>query len=202
MKTPLIYQATKYDCGPTTLVNALRYLFEREELDPELLTQVYARTLDDFNEEGELGKYGTSHQAIRNVLRYFRSYGLGTGFPLDAKSVQGVDVIMTPGKAAYDALESGAVGVARVWHAGHGHYVLMTGILDGRVLLFDPSAGPDTVNGTTSLEIDDMPTRANRSVAPSVFNAEGPADYALKNSQNADPSDPEIGEIGLIWKTR
>ena len=27
MKNLLIYQSTEYDCGPTTLTNAIRYLF-------------------------------------------------------------------------------------------------------------------------------------------------------------------------------
>ncbi len=32
MKNLLIYQSTEYDCGPTTLTNAIRYLFDREEI--------------------------------------------------------------------------------------------------------------------------------------------------------------------------
>lgn len=32
LKTPLAYQATEYDCGTTTLINALRYLFARGEI--------------------------------------------------------------------------------------------------------------------------------------------------------------------------
>lgn len=200
MKTPLIYQASLYDCGPTTLVNALRRLYEREELDPELLVEIYARTLDDSNEEGELGKFGTSHQAIRSVLRYFHTYGLGTGFPIDAAIIHGADVVMAPGHKAYDSIAAGAVGIARVWHAGHGHYILLSGVEEGRLLAFDPSAGPDTVNESTSLE-DTRLTLANRSLDPSILNAGGPSDYALKNSSNADPSDPEIGEIGVVWRT-
>ncbi|MCI1984550.1 MAG: hypothetical protein LKJ47_07265 [Bifidobacteriaceae bacterium] len=201
-KTPLIYQATKYDCGPTTVVNALRFLYSREELDPELLTETYARTLDDFNEEGELGKYGTSHQAIRNVIRYFHAYGLGSGFPIDARAVRGEDVVMRPGAAAYDAIAHGAAGIARVWHAGHGHYILLSGVSeDGRLLAFDPSAAADTIDDTARTEITDMPTIANRSIDPAVLNAAEADDYALKNSKNADPTDPEIGEIGLIWRT-
>ena len=31
-KTPLDYQITEYDCGTTTLLNALRYLFKRKVL--------------------------------------------------------------------------------------------------------------------------------------------------------------------------
>ncbi len=30
MKNPLNYQTTEYDCGPTTLINAISFLFEKE----------------------------------------------------------------------------------------------------------------------------------------------------------------------------
>ena len=31
MKNPLHYQFSEYDCGPTTMQNAISFLFEREE---------------------------------------------------------------------------------------------------------------------------------------------------------------------------
>lgn len=34
MKIPLHYQITEYDCGPTSLLNGLSFLFEREEIHP------------------------------------------------------------------------------------------------------------------------------------------------------------------------
>ena len=32
MKIPLRYQISEYDCGPTSMLNAVSYLFEREEI--------------------------------------------------------------------------------------------------------------------------------------------------------------------------
>ena len=32
MKNPLHYQLSEYDCGPTSMMNAIAYLFEREEI--------------------------------------------------------------------------------------------------------------------------------------------------------------------------
>ncbi len=196
-QTPLIYQPTRYDCGPTTLINALRYLYSREELDPALEVAIYQRTLDDFNEQGELGKQGTSHQAIRNVIRYFDGYGSATGFPIHAYLLNGDSVLFRPGSAILAALADGAVGVARVWHNHDGHYILLTGIEDGRILVFDPSATEDTLDADRIVAVD-QPYRANRSVIPEVFNVNRMANYALKNAQNADPTDPQIGEIGVI----
>lgn len=201
MRTPLAYQPTRFDCGPTTLTNALRYLYEREELDPELLTTAVDRTLDSYNTDGEYGKQGTSHYAIRNVINHFHIYGAGVGFPIDARIVNGQAALIAPGTFIYRALEAGAVAVARVWHNNGGHYILLTGVENGRVLAFDPSAGPDTPNGDTILEVSDQPERANRSIDTSVFNQPERGNYVLKNNVNAESTDPDIGELGLIWRT-
>lgn len=32
MKNPLHYQFSEYDCGPTSMQNAISFLFEREEI--------------------------------------------------------------------------------------------------------------------------------------------------------------------------
>ena len=37
MKNDLIHQASEYDCGPTSVTNAIRYLYERVEIDPALI---------------------------------------------------------------------------------------------------------------------------------------------------------------------
>lgn len=46
MKNPLHYQLSEYDCGPTSMMNALAYLFEREEIPPEAVrnTMLYCWT--------------------------------------------------------------------------------------------------------------------------------------------------------------
>ena len=40
MKSPLRYQFSEYDCGPTTMLNAVSYLIEREEIPPEIIRNV------------------------------------------------------------------------------------------------------------------------------------------------------------------
>ena len=58
MKNLLIYQSTEYDCGPTTLTNAIRYLFDREEIYPDIVKYIMLYCLDSYNEAGEVGKRG------------------------------------------------------------------------------------------------------------------------------------------------
>ena len=48
MKNLLIYQSTEYDCGPTTLTNAIRYLFDREEIYPDIVKYIMLYCLDSI----------------------------------------------------------------------------------------------------------------------------------------------------------
>ena len=40
MKTPLRYQMSEYDCGPTAMLDAVSFLFEREEIPPEIIRNI------------------------------------------------------------------------------------------------------------------------------------------------------------------
>ena len=48
MKNPLHYQLSEYDCGPTSLLNAISFLFEREEIPPEILRNIMLYCLDCY----------------------------------------------------------------------------------------------------------------------------------------------------------
>ena len=69
MKIPLRYQVSEYDCGPTSLLNALNYLFQREEISPELIRNIMLYSLDCYGSGGAPGKRGTSRMAMM-FLRY------------------------------------------------------------------------------------------------------------------------------------
>ena len=53
MKNPLHYQLSEYDCGPTSMMNAIAYLFEhREEADHHALTLSLRSLLFGVRKEG------------------------------------------------------------------------------------------------------------------------------------------------------
>ena len=52
MKVPLRYQNTEYDCETTSFVNALVYLYDREDVHVELLKAIYKFTLDVEKKNG------------------------------------------------------------------------------------------------------------------------------------------------------
>ena len=71
MKLPLRYQNTEYDCGTTSFVNALAYLYDREDIPVELLKAIYKSTLDVEGDNGVIGKGGTSRKHAEELSRYF-----------------------------------------------------------------------------------------------------------------------------------
>ena len=52
MKNPLHYQLSEYDCGPTAMLDAISYLFDREEILPEIIRNVMLYCLDCYGSEG------------------------------------------------------------------------------------------------------------------------------------------------------
>ena len=74
MKTPFRYQVTESDCVPTTIINALLYLFDREEFPQDVLQKISNYSLNSVNSKGEIGKDGTYTDAIITILNFINSY--------------------------------------------------------------------------------------------------------------------------------
>lgn len=74
MKNPLRYQISEYDCGPTSLLNALSFLFQREEISPELIRNIMLYSLDCYG-SGVLGKSGTSRMAMTFLSNWLDGVG-------------------------------------------------------------------------------------------------------------------------------
>ncbi len=72
MKSPLRYQISDYDCGPTSMLNAVSFLFEREQIPPELIRNIMLFSLDAFSPDGAFGKSGTSCTAITASYLWIR----------------------------------------------------------------------------------------------------------------------------------
>ncbi|MDD3339127.1 MAG: C39 family peptidase [Lachnospiraceae bacterium] len=137
MKSPLQYQRTEYDCGPTSMLNAISYLFEREEIPPEILRNIMLYSLDSYNAEGVSGKCGTSGAAMMFLDNWLNGFGKTGRLAISSRYLRGKEVFL--GKESYiiDALRRGGVAVVRLL-LGEGHYVLLNGYEDNNVRMFDP----------------------------------------------------------------
>lgn len=135
MKIPLRYQNTEYDCGTTTFVNALAYLYDREDIPVELLKKIYKLTLDVKDSEGIIGKGGTSRSHAELLSKYFAEYAnQNDNFDLECE-------ILTSDKINIEYMKNNlnrkSVIIARCWQDGE-HYVLITKIDDIFAYIFDP----------------------------------------------------------------
>ena len=137
MKNPLHYQLSEYDCGPTSMLNALSYLFNREELSPELIRNIMLYCLDCYGSDGATGKSGTSCMAMMFLSNWLNGFGAAGHLPVSSLFLSGESVNFSQNGRLRDALCRGGAAVVRVDLEGW-HYVLLTGIKEEEIYLFDP----------------------------------------------------------------
>lgn len=181
MKNPLHYQLSDYDCGPTTMLNAINFLFEREEIPPEIIRNVMLYSLDCYSAEGTPGKAGTSRMAMMFLSNWLDGFGRATKLELSSSYLSGKQVFIGQESYINDALCRGGVAVVRLFYDVE-HYVLLTGIQDGKIQMFDPWYLPADSPEFCGMDIElDMrhPKAYNRLVPFGYFNREGRVLYAL-----------------------
>ena len=178
MKIPLRYQMTEYDCGPTSLLNGLSYLFEREEIPPELLRNIMLFCLDKYDAGGGSGRAGTSHTAMQFLSHWLSGFGETGALPIGSSYLHGGDVTLAPGSFLRSALCRGAAAVARVDLQGW-HYVLLTGAEGPCVFLFDPYLLSGARPRPDIHIVDDHPLAYNRVVPLDCFESTGLHPYSF-----------------------
>ena len=180
MKTPLHYQISEYDCGPTSMLNAMSFLFSREELPPEILRNTMLYCLDCYGKEGHPGKSGTSCMAMMFLSNWLDGLGKAGLLPVSSRYLRGEEVFIGEGSRLNDTLCRKGVAVVRLWFEVE-HYVLMTGVEDEEILLFDPYYQEEAFEGAESPVRIDLahPLWYNRCAPFSFFNRETQELYAL-----------------------
>ena len=171
MKNLLNYQSSEFDCGPVSVINGIRYLFHREEIYPDLIKSLNLYTLDTCNKYGEAGRHGTSTPMVRFLSCWLNEYAGVRSFPIECHYMKGDAVVLQEGSRLYEAIKGGSTAVLHLY-LEVPHYVLVTGIENNCVLLFDPYYeeidDPDLDQEYQTDEIrfiSDQPKLANRSVS-------------------------------------
>ena len=180
MKTPLQYQISEYDCGPTTLDNAIRFLFEREDIPPEIIRNITLYCLDCYGDGGVPGKRGTSRSAMMFLANWLDGYGRVGSIPVSSRYLSGSSVNVKNGGLIIDALHRGGAVVVRLWFEVE-HYALLTGITSDGIMMFDPyyETVPDIVDATDIKIVNDAPFTHNRIVPLHYFESETDSLYAF-----------------------
>ena len=128
MKVPLRYQNTEYDCGTTSFVNALAYLYDREDIPVKLLKAIYKFTLDAED------NMGTTQEQAELLTKYFVEYASDNQFDIKCEILKDDDINIYKMK---EVLNKNGVVIARCWQEEE-HYILITKIDDYFAYIFDP----------------------------------------------------------------
>lgn len=178
MKTPLSYQISEYDCGPISLLNAVSYLFPRNEISPDLTKFIHMYCLDGFNGSGEIGKSGTSCHAMNFLCNWLNQYREGRGLPIRCEALRKEEIFLGHGSRIVECLANGGCAVTHVELSG-GHYVLLTGTEADTVCLFDPYFIERYEWEDGISVVADAPDRMNRKVKFAVMNSKEDIHYAF-----------------------
>ena len=165
MKVPLRYQITEIDCGPTSVQNAISYLFDREEIPAIFIKAISVYTLDCYDKKGNLGQGGTSIDAMRMLYRWLMIYSKKNSFDLHCEYYRNKEVTLS--KISNCLKENGCV-VLRTF-LDVDHYVLITRMDEEYVYIFDPYNLEDDYYEDDVEIIDNKPFEYNRKVGIERF---------------------------------
>lgn len=185
MKIPLRFQNTEYDCGTTCFLNALSYLYEREEIPVELIKMIYQYTLDEKDRFGVVGKGGTSRKSVEKLVSVFNNYSKKNfDFTINCTVYNGIRVNLD---LMRKCLNKGGVVIARCYQTDE-HYVLITKIDDIFAYIFDPYyLEPDYYYGDDEVAIvlNDSFTH-NRLVKLTRLFSESKMDFSLLDEKDRE----------------
>lgn len=178
-KTPLDYQITEYDCGTTTLLNALRYLFKRSEISPKVYKYILQYTLDKSDIFGEMGKGGTSVYAIEFLCNWLNENAKKREMNIKCTSIPKEEISIN-NNFLTNKINNGAVAIIKLYQDCE-HYCLLTKLDDNYAYLFDPYyLNINYYDKDNDVEIiKDKPFEYNRKVTKVRMDSNSKKDFSI-----------------------
>lgn len=135
MKAAFRQQASEYDCVPTTFINALCYLFHRQEIPPGVIRKVYKECLDLESARG------TSGRAIGVLAKWLKNYNEKSykKFQVASSYLKGKQVhLQDDGKIMQCINQKGAALLCVHSSNDAWHYILGFQEREGWLYCYDP----------------------------------------------------------------
>ncbi|KAF0221147.1 MAG: hypothetical protein FD174_645 [Geobacteraceae bacterium] len=136
MKVPFRQQVSEYDCGPTSLINALSYLFDRREIPPFVVHRVYKDCLDIESSRG------TSSRAIQDLGFWLSHYKEKRykKFAVESKFISGDQVHLQKNSKILQCINSDGAALMIVHSSRNNwHYIIGLRSEGGWLHCYDPS---------------------------------------------------------------
>ena len=193
MNQPLRYQVTEYDCGPTSMLNAVSFLFPRRDLPPEVVRCIMLYCLDAFGPDGVQGRSGTTRMAMEYLAAWLHAFGEAGHLPVSCRFLRGHQVSTDQNAPLWDGVRRGGAAVVRLDLEGW-HYVLLTAVDQAYAWLFDPYYQPAPPQDAAVCPVEGRPWAANRRVTLERMEQTALLPYALGPHQTR--------EAVLLYNTR
>lgn len=180
MKVPLCYQVTESDCGTTSLINAISYVFNREEIPAKLIHATTTYTLDSFSKQGGENEGGTSIFSLELLQHWITQFSDSEKFPIKVRLFEKEDAILQIDKANKLFNKNGCI-LASVWLMRDAHYIIITNIDKHFAYIFDPYfVESKYFSKSKNIKIiKNMPFSYNRRVRLSQLFLDDKEDYSL-----------------------
>lgn len=137
MRVPFRFQASEYDCVPTTLLNTLNYLCDRRTIPPLAIQRIFMYCLDTVTLRQSLG-HGTSGYAVQLFANWLNEYQTKK-FSISARYISGREVHLSQNNLITQTLNEHGVVALRVKSTGQQwHYILGLRLDSELLYAFDP----------------------------------------------------------------
>ena len=138
MKTPFRLQVSEYDCVPTTFINAISALFEREKIPADVVKHIYLYSLDTVDKAGKTGRGGTTWFSIQLLGNWLNSRKSKI-FPIITEYICGNNIHLRQNNKIVKCLNQGGVALCNIsLGADFWHYVLGLKADQHSLYFFDP----------------------------------------------------------------
>ena len=184
-KSPLGYQITEYDCATITFLNALRYLYNRDEISPGVIKYIMQESLDGKGYNGEIGRGGTTVTATVRIAEWLKENAKSEGMNIKVTILKGDDYSID-NQYLKNAISLGGTAILRIYQE-YEHYGLLTKLDNEFAYIFDPYyLDIKEYDNDESVEIiKDKPFEYNRKVSLKRIREDSDKDFCLVKKDNS-----------------
>lgn len=181
MFSPLQYQISEYDCVPTALMNAVSYLFHRNEIPPMVIRHIYLYCLDTVGRNSRFGIGGTSKYAVRLMGNWLNDYKM-KAFSVETLFLENENVSLEKDGEIQACLEDGGVVLCNMLLTPkEEHYLMITKADDEWIYCFDSYFRKSIrgMKGITKVLTSNDQREPNLKIRLSWFNKEKRLRYSM-----------------------
>lgn len=182
MKTPLRYQLRNFDCGSTSILNCISYLFDREEMPIEVVKLIETYSSNCYAEDGTLNNSDLTRHIMFFISKWINEYAKQHRVPLSCFYLNSYEVDITKIKRC---LQAGGCVNMKTFRDNEQHNVMLVKIDNDYAYLFDPIYD-ETPNNENIIIDNNLTSSFNRKVKIDYFLSESMKELSMGPEKNRE----------------